>query len=137
MRCEATTHAGAPCAQPALTGERVCASHAGRCGARPGNRNALRHGLYSQCLTPDEKLDLVAARAIEGVDEEIAVTRLMILRALRQQDAPAEAYARLAEALCRQLRLRRHLDGTSADSLAGAFGTMIDEIGAELGLSGG
>jgi hypothetical protein len=137
MRCEATTRDGAPCTKAALAEAPLCASHAGRCGARVGNRNALRHGLYSRCLTPDEKLDLVAARAIEGVDEEIAVTRLMILRALRQQDAPAEAYARLAEALCRQLRLRRHLDGTSADSLTGAVGTILEEIGTELGLNGG
>src|SRR5918912_99913 len=128
MRCEAVTKKGVPCTQQTLADSRLCASHAGLCGARPGNRNALRHGLYSGSLTPEEKLDLVAARAVEGVDEEIAVTRLMILRALRQQDAPAEAYARLVEALCRQLRLRRHLDGTSADSLAGALGTVLDEL---------
>ncbi len=135
MRCEATTHQGDPCSKPALADARVCASHAGRCGARPGNRNALRHGLYSRHLTPEEKLDLVAARAVEGVDEEIAVTRLMILRALRQQEAPAEAYARLVDALCRQLRMRRQLKGASADGLAGAIGTIVDELATEVGLN--
>ncbi len=135
MRCEATTRKGTPCTQTALTGEQVCASHAGRCGARPGNRNALRHGLYSRHLTPEEKLDLVAARAMEGLDEEIAVTRLMILRALRQHDAPPAAYARLADALCHQLRMRRQFDGQGADSLAGAVAAVLDELASELGLS--
>jgi hypothetical protein len=134
MRCKATTHEGTSCKNMAMAKRRLCASHAGHCGARPGNRNALRHGLYSGHLTPEEKLDLVAARAVEGVDEEIAVTRLMILRALRQRDPPAEAYARLVEALCRQLRLQRQLDGTNTDGLAGAIGTVIDAMGTELGL---
>ena len=104
MGCEAVTRQGTPCRRPALEDASLCASHAGRCGARPGNRNALRHGLYSRQLTPEEQVDLVAAKASEGLDEEIAVTRLMIVRALRQQDAPPTAYARLVEALCRQLR---------------------------------
>jgi hypothetical protein len=134
MRCKATTHEGKPCKNAALAKRRLCASHAGRCGARPGNRNALRHGLYSSHLTPEEKLDLVAAWAVEGVDEEIAVTRLMILHTLRQQDPSAEAYTRLVEALCRQLRLQRQLDGTNADDLAGALGAVIDAMGTELGL---
>ena len=134
MRCEATTRKGEPCTQRALADDTVCASHAGRCGARPGNRNALRHGLYSRTLTPEEKLDLMAARAVEGVDEEIAVTRLMILRALRQQDAPSEAYARLVEALCRQLRLQRQLDGKNADRFAGALAALFDEVATALGL---
>jgi hypothetical protein len=135
MRCEVVTKKGAACTQQAMSDSRRCVSHAGLCGARPGNRNALRHGLYSHHLTPEEKLDLVAARAIEGVDEEIAVTRLMIVRALRQQDAPPQAYARLVEALCRQLRMRRQLSGQGADSLTAAIGTLIDEVGAGLGMT--
>jgi hypothetical protein len=134
MRCESATRRGTPCTRAAVADARVCASHAGRCGARPGNRNALRHGLYSRQLTPEEQIDLVAARAAEGVDEEIAVTRVMIVRALRQQDAPTQAYARLAEALCRQLRVRRQLSGEGADALAGALASMLDEVATELGI---
>src|SRR5262249_26193048 len=134
MRCESATRRGTPCKRAAAADARVCASHAGRCGARPGNRNALRHGLYSRQLTSEEQIDLIAARAAEGVDEEIAITRLMIVRALRQQDAPARAYARLAEALCRQLRVRRQLSGEGADALAGALAHMLDEVAAELGI---
>lgn len=135
MRCTATNHDGTPCKNAALEEEQLCVSHAGRCGARPGNRNALRHGLYSRSLSPDEKLDLIAAYNVEGVDEEIGVTRLMIVRALRQPDVPPAAYARLVDALCRQLRLRRQLSGEGLNTLAGAIGTLIDEIATELGLA--
>ena len=134
MRCEAVTREGAPCERAALVGERLCASHAGRCGARPGNRNALRHGLYSRQLTPEEQRDLVIAQASEGLNEEIAITRLMIVRALREQNAPSEEYARLAEALCRQLRAQRQLTGQSADAMAGALATLLDEAATEMGL---
>ncbi|HZU05895.1 MAG TPA: hypothetical protein VFB73_07975 [Chloroflexota bacterium] len=135
MRCEAVTRRGRPCRREALAGGRVCASHAGRCGARPGNRNALRHGLYSQQLTPEERLALATARAVEGLDEEIAVTRLMILRALRQQNTPPATYVRLVEALCRQLRVQRQLRGGSAEGLAAALGKVLDEVANELGLA--
>ena len=134
MRCEAMTRQGVPCARPALRDGRVCANHAGRCGARPGNRNALRHGLYSRLLTPEERVELAAARAVEGLDEEIALTRLMILRMLREQGAEPAVYTRLVEALCRQLRLRRQLDGAAADSLAAALAQVLDALATELGL---
>jgi len=58
----------------------------------------------------------------------------MILRALRQQDAPAEAYARLVEALCRQLRIQRQLGGESADRFAGALAALFDEAATALGI---
>ena len=132
MRCEAVTRKGGPCACPALRDGRVCANHAGRCGARPGNLNALRHGLYSQQLSPAERLELATARGMAGLDEEIAVTRLMILRALREQESTA--YTRLVEALCRQLRLQRQLGGKAADSLAAALAKVLDEAATELGI---
>jgi hypothetical protein len=113
-----------------MRGARVCASHAGLCGGQEGNRNALRHGLYSKLLSDEEKLDLLEARAIEGLDEEIAITRLMILRALRLKNPPAVDYARLAEALCRQLRLQRQLSGQAAESLVDSVTTVIDELHA-------
>jgi hypothetical protein len=134
MRCEATTRKGEPWTQRALAQDTVCASHAGRCGARPGNRNALRHGLYSRHLTAAEKLDLLAAKTVEGLDEEIAFTRLMIVRALQEQNWPPETYARLVEALCRQLRARRQLNNPTGDKLAEAFGTILNEIATEMGL---
>jgi hypothetical protein len=85
-------------------------------------------------LSPAERLTLATARGSEGVDEEIALTRLMILRELQQADPSAAAITRLLEALCRQLRLQRQLGGQGADALAGALATVLDEVADELGL---
>jgi hypothetical protein len=51
-RCGAQTRRGSPCRSPAVKGHRRCRMHGGAhgSGARPGNRNALRHGRYSREL---------------------------------------------------------------------------------------
>lgn len=135
MRCAAATRQGRPCARRALADAPVCASHAGRCGARPGNRNGLRHGLYSRQLPPEERLDLALARATEGLDDEIAMTRLMILRVVREQDPSPATYTRLIEALCSQLRIQRQLGGAGANALADALGRLLEEIADSMGLA--
>ena len=134
MRCAAATRQGRPCARRALANASVCASHAGRCGARPGNRNGLRHGLYSRQLSPEERFNLALARGTEGLDEEIAMTRLMIQRLVREQDPSPAAYTRLVEALCRQLRIQRQLSGAGANALADALARLLEEIASASGL---
>ena len=52
-RCGARTRSGSPCQSPAVKGKKHCRMHGGAAGsgARPGNRNALKHGRYSRELT--------------------------------------------------------------------------------------
>src|SRR5687767_11779453 len=111
MRCQQTTRKGLPCTRAALANNTICASHANRCGGQQGNQNALRHGLYSKLLSPEEQFDLVTGSLAEGLHDEIGMTRLLLVRALRERNTPPETYTRLLESLCRQLRLRRVLSG--------------------------
>ncbi|WP_370870821.1 HGGxSTG domain-containing protein [Bradyrhizobium sp.] len=48
-RCGARTRAGGLCRAPAMRGKRRCRKHGGApgSGAPSGNRNALRHGLFT------------------------------------------------------------------------------------------
>jgi glucans biosynthesis protein len=50
LRCGARTRSGEPCRSPAVTGKQRCRMHGGAegSGAPPGNRNALKHGVYSR-----------------------------------------------------------------------------------------
>ena len=50
LRCGARTRSGKPCESPAVRGKRRCRMHGGAAGSGPprGNRNALRHGLYTR-----------------------------------------------------------------------------------------
>lgn len=49
-RCGAPTRAGRCCRAPAVTGRARCRMHGGApgSGAPAGNRNALKHGLYTR-----------------------------------------------------------------------------------------
>ncbi len=50
-RCGARTRSGRPCRSPAVRGQRRCRMHGGtNPGAPRGNRNAYRHGFYSEAL---------------------------------------------------------------------------------------
>ena len=50
QRYGAKTRGGTPCRAPAANGTARCRMHGGAkgSGAPPGNRNALKHGLYSR-----------------------------------------------------------------------------------------
>lgn len=49
-RCGARTRSGKPCRSPAVQGKRRCRMHGGALGsgAPRGNKNALKHGLYTR-----------------------------------------------------------------------------------------
>ncbi|MEI6723755.1 MAG: HGGxSTG domain-containing protein [Betaproteobacteria bacterium] len=49
-RCGAKTRKGAPCKAPAAFGKKRCRMHGGAAGsgAPVGNRNALKHGMYTK-----------------------------------------------------------------------------------------
>jgi hypothetical protein len=47
-RCGARTRKGTPCLAPAVKGKRRCRMHGGAEGAPKGNKNTLKHGLYTR-----------------------------------------------------------------------------------------
>ena len=50
LRCAAKTRSGKPCMSPAVSGKRRCRMHGGApgSGAPPGNKNALKSGLFTR-----------------------------------------------------------------------------------------
>ena len=50
LRCGAKTRSGKPCGSPAVSGRKRCRMHGGApgSGAPRGNKNALKHGLYTR-----------------------------------------------------------------------------------------
>ena len=50
LRCGAKTRSGKPCKSPAVQGKKRCRMHGGAegSGAPRGNKNALKHGLYTR-----------------------------------------------------------------------------------------
>ncbi len=55
-RCQRIKRNGERCRAPAVTGRRLCRCHGGKAGAPMGNRNGLKHGLYTgKALERDRK----------------------------------------------------------------------------------
>ncbi len=50
-----------------------------RPGGQPGNTNALKHGFYTRKFKPRQLEDYARAHAVAGLDQEIALLRLVIL----------------------------------------------------------
>jgi len=71
-RCGAKTRSGAPCASPAVAGAERCRMHGGKgSGAPQGNRNALKHGLYTGTMLKLEKRTRGLLREARQVLREI------------------------------------------------------------------
>lgn len=127
MRCEAIARrTGEQCSRSALPGGRYCRYHR-RDGQREGERS-----FYSDVLE-EGALELEVAAALRGVEDEIAVLRMLIRKVAREGDV--EATRRGIETLCRALKVQYALEGRSADGLAGSLARVLDEVGNELGMA--
>jgi hypothetical protein len=57
LRCGAKTRSGRPCRSPSVHGRKRCRMHGGApgSGAPRGNKNALKHGLYTREAIAEHK----------------------------------------------------------------------------------
>ena len=136
-RCSATTTAGTACKAWAVRGTNppLCSAHGG--GSRPvgaptGNRNAWKHGYYSQ--DPDA---INIGNAIAGLTDKMNRMDGMIERAQVEGEELIhvfELYTQACSRLGRLLRDRRALSGEAADGISGAIAQALDELSTELGV---
>ena len=75
-------------------------------GAPRGNQNARKHGLYSRVLDEDQMLQLVKARAVKGLDEEIAIMRVKLFTLLGKYPEKIELQIRTIAAIGRMVNTR-------------------------------
>jgi hypothetical protein len=73
-RCGARTRRGTPCQAPSVVGKRRCRMHcvAKGVGAPPGNRNALKHGMYSRDEIAEQRAVRELIRQPKALLREIA-----------------------------------------------------------------
>jgi hypothetical protein len=86
--CGAKTRSGAPCQRPALAGKKRCRLHGGAStGAPKGNKNSLKHGIYSRVIREEDReiYDSVAT-ALGSLDHEIAIVRMQLHNTLEAQN---------------------------------------------------
>lgn len=101
VACSATTRAGNPCKAWAIHNSNppLCSAHSGRAGAPPGNQNRYTHGFYSQSFKATEVADLVAHATNTTLEDELAVTRVLVQRYmafLNREEAKVYDYSSIA-----------------------------------------
>lgn len=94
-RCGAKTRSGDPCQSRQMANGR-CRMHGGKStgpidAARPGNSNALKHGIYGDLIRADEMHAVDGVMSTVGkIENELLIARLQLRRALRAQAAADE-----------------------------------------------
>jgi len=81
--CGAKTRAGTPCKRYARENGR-CNLHGGKSTGAPGNKNALKFGIYSQGIKESEE-DLWRQIEVGTLDDEIKIMKIQLARAVKAQ----------------------------------------------------
>jgi len=84
-------------------------------GAPRGNQNARKHGLYSRVLDEDQMLQLDRARAVKGIDEEIAAMRVKLRTLLEKYPGRIDLQMRATGTIARMVRTRSNI-GKAVDN---------------------
>jgi len=107
-------------------------------GAPKGNRNAAKHDFYLKVLDETERYDFNNAAGIEGIDEEIALLRLEIKKAISGgDDRNLLLLVKAAGALEKLIRTRYQITTAQRKGLKEAINNVIRDILVPLGVNVG
>jgi hypothetical protein len=105
-------------------------------GAPKGNKNAVKHGFYSKQLDGADERDFEKAAGIEGIDEEIALIRLEIKKAISGgDDRNLLLLVKATSALEKLIRTRYRITSAQRKGLKEAIGTVIKDVLVPLGIN--
>jgi hypothetical protein len=145
-QCKATTKAGHRCKRLAKAGSDFCGlpghgdDRPSTAGAPPGNRNAVKHGFYSQIYTEEDLADIASVAAAADLSDEIALLRVFIRRVavegVETMQAPEllSAISRACGRLTQMLKAQRQISGEAADGFQQALAEVLDGLAEELDL---
>ena len=123
MQCRFVSESGERCPLDALPDSTTCAAHV----------RTAEDGFYTEQLTPGDRQALALAAALDGVDAEIAVLRVLIRRVLSLGDV--ESARRGIDTLCRTLKIRQALDASGSERFAETVGRVLDSIAQDEAMS--
>ena len=92
----------------------------------------LKRGFYAQALSEAEQVLLPEAREIEGLDEEIALLRVKLSRAIEAQPDNMALMLRAVDLLVKVVAAKYRLSKKSREDLADAINEVLKEIGIAL-----
>jgi hypothetical protein len=105
-------------------------------GAPKGNRNSKKHGFYSKVFDEAERFDFNDAVGVDGIDEEIALLRLEIKKAISGGDERnLLLLVKAASALEKLIRTRYQITAAQRKGLKEAIENVIKDILVPLGIN--
>ena len=78
-------------------------------GAPLGNQNALKHGLYSRVLTPEQRESLYYAEDAKFLDKEIVILRMKLETLLADPNMDTDLFLRALGMLSRMVRINDNI----------------------------
>ena len=78
-------------------------------GAPLGNQNALKHGLYSRVLTPEQRESLYYAEDAKFLDKEIVILRMKLETLLADPTTDPDLFLRALGMLSRMVRINDYI----------------------------
>lgn len=105
-------------------------SRSRRTGRRGGRR--LARSFYGQALTAAEAQDLPSAQEMSGLDEEIAVLRLKLRSALKEQPENVKLMLKGVELLVRAVSAKYRLSTKDKEDLSESVRGVLRDIGGPL-----
>ena len=93
---------------------------------------ASARNFYHQALDRAERLDLERAREIEGLDDEIALMRVRLKRAMEEHPGDVQLLMKGLEILVRAVGARYRLSPKSRKDLAENLAATLNSLGDQL-----
>ncbi|MEX0799850.1 MAG: hypothetical protein WD379_01370 [Dehalococcoidia bacterium] len=98
----------------------------------PPSGRATARNFYRRSVDEAERLDLDRAGEIEGLDDEIALLRVRLKRAVKEQPQDMQLLTRGMEILVRAVATRYRLSPKSKRDLAENMTALLNSLGDQL-----
>ena len=101
---------------------------------RKNNQKSKGQGFYAQALSEAEKLVLEEARAIEGLDEEIAMLRVKLRQLIGSDPDSFDLHLKVTNTIARLVGIRYDISKEQKKSIREAITRVLTEIAIPLGV---
>ena len=102
--------------------------------ATRSNHKGSPRGFYQQALDEAERIELERASEVQGLDEEIALLRLMLKDLLQRQPERIDLHFEAANIIARLVKTRYQISKEQRKSLKEAIAKVLTEIAIPLGV---
>lgn len=102
--------------------------------AKRDEAKGKKRGFYGLVFDEAERLDLEEARAIEGLDEEIALLRVKLRDIIAAEPDRVELHLKAADTIAKLVKTRYNISKEQKKSLKEAIAKVLAEIAIPLGI---